>query len=190
MASNSSSSLRPLQRYITTHDPTTDAAIFLPSEEKFTAAAAPVQESLPGQEVNGFPFYLGYTTHEFPVNLAEAADLTAYRQDLVTPPGLIISTGSVCRIVDFPPATISAMHRSVSLDYGVVIEGEVELVLDSGETRRMKPGDLAVQRSTNHAWRNVTPGGGWARMLYVLLPAIQLEGKGELIEGIDIQASQ
>ncbi|KAE8346128.1 hypothetical protein BDV24DRAFT_124325 [Aspergillus arachidicola] len=81
------------------------------------------------------------------------------------------------------------MHRSVSIDYGVVIEGEIELILDSGDTRRMQRGDISVQRGTNHAWRNVTPGGGWARMLYVLLPAVQLEGKGELIEGIDIRPS-
>ena len=51
------------------------------------------------------------------------------------------------------------MHRTVSLDYGVVLEGEVELVLDSGETRLMKRGDVSVQRGTNHAWRNMGCGG-------------------------------
>ncbi|RBR22531.1 hypothetical protein FVER53590_25055 [Fusarium verticillioides] len=38
------------------------------------------------------------------------------------------------------------MHRTLSIDYGVVIEGEMELVLDSGENRAMKRGDVAVQR--------------------------------------------
>jgi hypothetical protein len=82
------------------------------------------------------------------------------------------------------------------LDYGVVLEGEVELILDSGETRVMKRGDVSVQRGTNHAWKNVTPDkidkegkkiGQWARMLYVLLPAeeIEVEGKGKLGESVD-----
>jgi len=47
------------------------------------------------------------------------------------------------------------MHRTVSLDYGIVLEGDVELVLDSGEKRAMKQGDVAIQRGTNHAWRNM-----------------------------------
>lgn len=91
------------------------------------------------------------------------------------------------------PSALSPMHRTVSLDYGVVLEGEVELVLDSGETRLLKKGDVAVQRGTNHAWRNVTPDvigennervGQWARMLYVLMPAkeIEVEGVGKLGE--------
>ncbi|CAK96587.1 uncharacterized protein An07g01420 [Aspergillus niger] len=82
------------------------------------------------------------------------------------------------------------MHRTVSVDYGVVLEGEVELVLDSGETRLLKRGDVAVQRGTNHAWRNVTPDGEggegmWARMLYVLMPAKGLE-LGEDLGGIQV----
>jgi quercetin dioxygenase-like cupin family protein len=72
----------------------------------------------------------------------------------------------VLRFVDVPPHSISPMHRTVSLDYGVVLEGEFELVLDSGETRPMKRGDVAIQRGTNHAWKNVS--SGWGRMMYVL----------------------
>ena len=46
------------------------------------------------------------------------------------------------------------MHRTMSLDYGVVLQGEVELLLDSGEVRLLAAGDVAVQRGTMHAWRN------------------------------------
>ena len=59
------------------------------------------------------------------------------------------------------------MHRTVSLDYGIVLEGEVELILDSGEKRVLKRGDVAIQRGTSHAWRN-TSKTEWARMVYVL----------------------
>jgi len=65
------------------------------------------------------------------------------------------------------------MHRTVSLDYGVVLEGEVELVLDSGETRVLRRGDVAVQRATAHAWRNVS-ATQWARMLFVLVPCAEV----------------
>jgi quercetin dioxygenase-like cupin family protein len=61
------------------------------------------------------------------------------------------------------------MHRTESLDYGVVLEGSMELQLDSGETRIMNRGDLCVQRATNHAWKNVTKNEGWARMMFVLV---------------------
>lgn len=83
------------------------------------------------------------------------------------------------------PGALSPMHRTISIDYGVVLEGEVELVLDSGEKRLMKRGDISVQRGTNHAWRNATKtdgaGTGWARMLYVLLPVEKLEIGGTVL---------
>ena len=89
------------------------------------------------------------------------------------------------RIVDIPPGLTSPMHRTSSLDYGVVLEGEVELVLDSGEKRVLRRGDTCVQRGTNHAWRN-TSGAEWARMLYVLVEAgpVELEGGLKLEENL------
>ena len=80
------------------------------------------------------------------------------------------------------PNVISPMHRTVSLDYGFVLEGEIELVLDSGETRLMKRGDMCVQRATNHAWRNVTPNNGWGRMVYVLVGAEKIKIAGKKLE--------
>ena len=60
------------------------------------------------------------------------------------------------------------MHRTQSLDYGIVLDGEVDLLLDSGEAHRMKRGDVALQRATTHAWRNPSKAE-WARMMFVLL---------------------
>jgi mannose-6-phosphate isomerase-like protein (cupin superfamily) len=45
------------------------------------------------------------------------------------------------------------MHRTESIDYGIVIEGELTLVLDDSEVA-LKPGDVVVQQGTNHAWAN------------------------------------
>ena len=77
--------------------------------------------------------------------------------------------GTVCRFVDFAPGKEPYMHRTESLDYGVVLEGTLELLLDSGENRVMKRGDVCVQRATNHAWKNITADEGWARMMFVLV---------------------
>jgi len=65
------------------------------------------------------------------------------------------------------------MHRTQSLDYGVVVAGEVELILDGGETRLMKVGDVVVQRATMHAWRNPSETE-WARMMFVLIECEKL----------------
>jgi mannose-6-phosphate isomerase-like protein (cupin superfamily) len=58
------------------------------------------------------------------------------------------------------------MHRTESVDYGLVIEGEMTLVLDDSEVP-LKPGSVVVQRGTNHAWANRS--GRPCRMLFVLV---------------------
>ncbi len=73
------------------------------------------------------------------------------------------------------------MHRTVSLDYGVVLEGEVELTLDSGEARVMRRGDTAIQRGTMHEWRNPSETS-WARMLFVMQDAAPVEIGGKKLE--------
>ena len=58
------------------------------------------------------------------------------------------------------------MHRTESVDYGIVIDGEMTLVLDDSEVL-LKPGSVVVQRGTNHAWANRS--GRVCRMLFVLV---------------------
>ncbi|KAI3531579.1 cupin [Colletotrichum filicis] len=173
MASHASpTDLRRPHRFITDHDPSTGKAIF-------NTTIAP---EIPQQTVGGgAKFYLGYTTEQTPVPLTQNADVTAYAQRLSNPPGIVIPGGSVVRIVDMAPGSLSPMHRTVSLDYGVVLEGEIDLVLDSGETRRMRRGDVSVQRGTMHAWKNVSETE-WGRMLYVLQEAEPLEVGGEVLK--------
>lgn len=59
------------------------------------------------------------------------------------------------------------MHRTQSLDYGIVLEGSIEMWLDSGEMKLLKKGDIAVQRGTMHEWRNASETE-WTRMVFVL----------------------
>jgi quercetin dioxygenase-like cupin family protein len=169
---STTNNLPPLRRFITTHD-----------SEGHAIFSNIVPEENPSKLLpNGIAaFSLGYTTKSFPVDLNAEADISGYKSALESPPGLVLPGGTVLRFVDSPPGSISPMHRTVSLDYGVVIEGEVELVLDSGETRLMKRGDVAIQRATMHQWRN-TSKTEWARMMYVLQSSKAVEVGGKVLE--------
>ena len=57
------------------------------------------------------------------------------------------------RMVEMPPGSRREMHRTETLDYGLVLEGELYLILDTGETLLLA-GDVVVQRGTNHLWHN------------------------------------
>jgi len=80
--------------------------------------------------------------------------------------------GHLLRIIDiYPPhagGTRTVMHRTRTLDYVVVIEGEVVLVLDDSEVV-LKKSDVVVQRGTNHAWENRS--GKMARMAFFHIDA-------------------
>jgi Cupin domain len=58
------------------------------------------------------------------------------------------------------------MHRTETIDYGIVLEGEMTLVLDRGETT-IRASDFIIQRGTNHAWANRT--GKICRMAFILI---------------------
>ena len=75
----------------------------------------------------------------------------------MTPPD---PNGTIIRIVDLEPRSRSPMHRTESIDYGIVLAGEVILVLDDGSETLLGPGDVVVQRGTDHAWVNQTDGAG------------------------------
>lgn len=153
------SPLPTINRYITTHDERGDAIFSKQVSEE--SPMIPIHD--------GLSFALSYTTKSFPIDTTSEADIGVYSSFLSSRPGLTISNGSVLRHVDFPPASTGRMHRTVSLDYGILLEGEVECLLDSGETRMLKRGDVVVQRGTMHAWRNPSETE-WCRMVFVLLP--------------------
>lgn len=83
--------------------------------------------------------------------------------------------------VDTPPGGESPMHRTVSVDYAVLVSGHVELMLESGETRLLNPGDTVVQRSTGHKWRN-TSDTEWSRIFFVCIgiDPVVTQGAGPL----------
>ncbi|KNG45905.1 cupin domain containing protein [Stemphylium lycopersici] len=160
--------LPKIHRYITTHN----------DEGKAIFSKAFGEESKMKANADGIAFALSYTTKGFPVDMNDDKDLDVYGDYLKDAPGLVVSGGTVLRHVDIPPITKCTMHRTVSLDYGCVLEGEVECLLDSGEKRLMKRGDVAIQRGTMHQWVNNSKTD-YCRMLFVLQESQPLKLAGE-----------
>ncbi|CEL04649.1 hypothetical protein ASPCAL05776 [Aspergillus calidoustus] len=162
------SSLPGITRYVTGHD---------------SAGKAIIQTENPADwssyENNSMAFTVAYTTSEFPADLNNDADIKKH-EDLKASGklGLVNPNGTVCRFVDFAPKGPPLMHRTQSLDYGIVLEGEIEMTLDSGEKRLLKRGDMAVQRATMHAWHNPSETE-WTRMVFVLQECKPLVVGGE-----------
>jgi uncharacterized cupin superfamily protein len=71
------------------------------------------------------------------------------------------------------------MHRTETIDYVIVIDGEIEMDMDAS-TVKLKAGDILVQRGTNHAWANRS--GRNARVAFVLVDAKPL-GIGQPVLG-------
>jgi hypothetical protein len=164
------SNLPPLRRLVTGHNRSTSQAV-VQSATDF--AWQPYDN-------NQMAFSVVYTTSQFPANLNDDVDVTTH-DNLTSVPGklgLVNPNGTVIRCVDFAPGYRCGMHRTQSLDYGIVLEGEIEMVLDSGDVEKMKRGDVAVQRATNHQWVN-TSKTEWARMMFVLQDCKPLQVNGQ-----------
>lgn len=95
--------------------------------------------------------------------------------------GLTLNQGSVIRIVDMLPGGTSPMHRTNSIDYGIVLSGEVELELDDGAVTTARSGDVIVQRGTIHLWRNPS-ATETCRIVFVLI-----EAKPVLVDGVPLE---
>ena len=92
---------------------------------------------------------------------------TSAERKLGPPPG-----GSTIRIIDFAPASQggvrSPMHRTRTIDYGIVLQGEMVRLLTDSEVA-LKAGDVIIQRRTDHAWENRSNQP--AKMAFVLIDA-------------------
>jgi quercetin dioxygenase-like cupin family protein len=78
------------------------------------------------------------------------------------------ANGTRFAVIDFPPGNKPHMHRTETIDYVLVLEGEIEMDMDES-TVKLKAGDIMVQRGTNHVWAN--RGMARARVAFVLIDA-------------------
>jgi naringenin degradation protein FdeH len=89
------------------------------------------------------------------------------------------TNGTRFAVIDFPPGNTPHMHRTETIDYVIVLEGEIEMDMDRS-TVKMRAGDVMVQRGTNHAWANRSSSR--ARVAFVLIDAEPL-GIGKPVIG-------
>ncbi len=88
-----------------------------------------------------------WTTQGFPVNNDGTAD-QSLREVATTLPG-----GTIFRVMEFAPGVAPRNHRTDSIDYAVVMAGEIDMVLDDSVVT-LRAGDVLVQRGTIHNWVN------------------------------------
>lgn len=91
--------------------------------------------------------------------------------------GTTLKGGSVIRVVDMLPGASSPMHRSASIDYGIVMSGEIELELDDKVFKTVGIGGIIIQNGTIHKWRNPSPSK-ICRIIFVLTEAKPFEVNG------------
>ena len=146
-------------------------------------------ENVKVRQANGIRSTLLWVEETTPADNAGSSD-KADREIGVAPP----DSGSIFRIVDFTPDddTVSneemkkelgldtkndeparhpGMHRTRSVDYAIVLSGEIDMLLDEADVH-LKTGDVVVQRGTNHAWAN--RGSEICRVAFVLIDAKEL----------------
>ena len=112
---------------------------------------------------DGALFYEIWGTEASPAPVS-AAEPDPTERSLTVPPE---PGGTKIRINEFPPGVVSPSHRTQSVDYGIVLDGEVVLVLENNSEAVLGPGDVVVQRGTVHRWENRT--NRTARMAFVLV---------------------
>jgi quercetin dioxygenase-like cupin family protein len=116
-----------------------------------------------------------WTSESFPVDNTGDED-TAERAT-----GLTLANGTVFRVVEFAPGNAPRLHRTDSIDYAVVISGEIDMELD-GEVVHLKAGDVLVQRGTIHNWLN--RGSEPCRIAFVLIDAQPVAVAGTVLHAV------
>jgi quercetin dioxygenase-like cupin family protein len=116
-----------------------------------------------------------WSTPSVPANLNDETD--GRERDA----GTTLKGGSVIRVVDMLPKASSPMHRTNSIDYGIIISGTIELELENNEIKILNQGDIIVQRGTIHRWKNPS-NTEICRIVFVLTEAKPFEINGKALE--------
>ena len=154
-----------VRRVITGHDATGRAVV------KIDELAAHAFVGRPGATACNV-----WTTEGFPAN-NDGEDDAGLRQGV----GTTLPDGTIFRVIEFAPGLAARNHRTSSIDYIVVISGEIDMELDDSLVH-LKAGDVMVQRGTIHNWvnRGTTP----CVLAVVLIDAKPVEAGGKVLEAV------
>lgn len=154
-----------VRRVVTGHDPQGRAVVRIDETVKNVYSSRP-----------GISASVVWTTDTMPADNSGADDAGARKV------GLTLAGGTVFRVIEFAPGAAPRVHRTDSIDYAVVISGEIDMALDDAEVH-LKAGDVLVQRGTIHNWIN--RGDKPCIMAFVLIDAdpVTVGGKTLRAEG-------
>ena len=127
-----------VRRLITGHDDNGKAVVFMDE------TASNMRIPRPGVETA-----LVWMTDSTPAELTGREDLGA--RTVERPPSY---RGTIFRVIEFSPGNERDMHVTPTIDYAVVMSGEIDMELDDGVEVRLQAGDMLVQRATVHNWVN------------------------------------
>ena len=116
-----------------------------------------------------------WSTASFPV------DNSGNQDESARPVGAPSPEGTVFRIIEYGPGVAPRNHRTGTIDYAVVISGEIDMELDEG-TVHLKSGDVLVQRGTIHNW--VNRGSEPCVIAFVLIAAHPVVRGGRTLEAM------
>jgi quercetin dioxygenase-like cupin family protein len=125
-----------VRRVVTGHDQSGRAVVTIDEVAKNLPSARP-----------GFVASTIWTTETIPADNSGSEDAGA-RTVATTLPG-----GTIFRVVEFMPGVAARVHRTDSIDYTVIVSGEIHMELEGSEVH-LKAGDVFVQRGTIHNWIN------------------------------------
>src|SRR5207302_10617830 len=108
---------------------------------------------------------------------ADSADATGAPRELRTPQ----PNATVFRIVEYQPGVAARVHRTESIDYAVVLSGEIDMQLD-GSAVHLRAGNVLVQRGTMHNW--VNRGTRPCVIAFVLIAAKPVERDGKALRAL------
>ena len=157
----------PIRRVVTGKDATGKAIAMIDA----------VATTVLRREELGITNTLLWVTDSVPADLSNQEDMANKKVGVVAPPG-----GTIFRVVEFAPEREvkpdyetrlrifqgiglapegdargkprnAAMHRTKTIDYALILSGEIDMLLDDSEVH-LKAGDVVIQRGTNHAWVN------------------------------------
>ncbi|MFV8375822.1 cupin domain-containing protein [Flavobacterium sp. LB1P71] len=150
----------PIRRIVTGHN-LEGTAIFT-SDEEFETVIIPTGDA---------EMATIWTTATVPADCNDETD--GAKRDA----GITLKGGSVIRIVDMLPGASSPLHRTDSIDYGIIISGEIELELENKVTKRIGAGEIIIQRGTLHKWKNPSETEV-CRIVFILIEAKPYELNG------------
>ena len=117
-----------------------------------------------------------WTTEGFPVDNDGDSDASGRKV------GTTLDNGTVFRVVSFGPGVTPRNHRTDSIDYAVVMSGEIDMELDDGKSVHLKAGDVLVQRGTIHNW--VNKGTAPCVIAFVLVAAMPVTAGGKVLNAV------